>query len=879
MKTTLTIKTVIVFIFMFLLIDQTYSGLFSSQGEENFSLNGIWQFRTDIDSSGIKSGWHKIDSANSSWDEMTVPGNWDTENKYAHYVGRAFYRKIFKMPENWYKSQIRLKFDAVYETAEVWLNGKYLGKHVGGYTPFEFDVSGLLRFYSHNVLLVSADNTYNRGAWWQWGGISRDVNLIRNNDARIVYAHIESDPDLEKARINFKIKYKIQNSSKNNLKFNLSVKIIDFGENDIIESSIENEDLMATSNLNAGESGYLQINSILDLNKYSLWHFDRPHLYRIESTLTERKTGRLHHKTYERMGIRKIEVIGTKLYLNGESIRINGFNRVHDHCVFGNTEPDEIVKKDINMMKSLGGNFSRIMHAPQAKNLLNYCDEAGYMIIEEIPVWGMNDPQAFPDNPLTKQWLREMIERDFNHPCIIGWSVANELADPDAENFSERIMSREQYDYVKSMINYIDTELDSTRIKTYVSYSAFRELASPENEPAEFADLININCYGVAPEQVGSVHAKWPDQPIFISEFGKGQIGLDPNTAILDERIFSYINEIVEECPYVIGTSLWTFNDYRSRYRGTPPSENRAWGVVNIWRQPKRAAKQIQEIYAPIRDLRCENIDIESGSADVVLQPRHESDIPAYILRGYSINLSIYNKDGEQINVIRRELPEIRPGTLKQKIPVSWDADTSDIQLIKIELKSPQGFSVYEKSINVKRSQQPKIEHVLKADGKVRIYFKPIFGAEEYICHFGTDDLDKRTPPTINHFIDVDSLDINVDYKFAICSVNDKGESDLSKSIQAKPAGSPLPPIVWSVQQHDNSLAIGFSVVESDSAFTLQYGDKPGKLTNELSSANLKGAIKLDGLEDKIYYLHLRRKGSYGTSQWSPVITRKVTSK
>ena len=127
---------------------------------------------------------------------MTVPGNWDSTPKFSTYVGVGWYRRTFTPDPALRGKSVRLHFGAVYHEAEVFLNGKSIGTHVGGYTPFEFDVTDKLLFGQPNEITVSADNTYKRGAWWPWGGISRSVELIGNNPVRLVWQHIHGDPDL-----------------------------------------------------------------------------------------------------------------------------------------------------------------------------------------------------------------------------------------------------------------------------------------------------------------------------------------------------------------------------------------------------------------------------------------------------------------------------------------------------------------------------------------------------------------------------------------------------------------------------------------------------------------------------------------------------------
>ena len=558
------------------------AGTFAQIGSEALPLNGPWQFTVDSMLSESQE-WTKLNYNSERWDQLPVPGNWDTENAYANFKGTGYYRKAFTVPSTWKASKMRLNFGAVYQTTEVWLNGNYLGKHIGGYTPFEFDVTNVIQPGRDNIIALSANNEYGHGAWWHWGGISREVKLVRNNDQRIVWQHIVAEPDLANGQASVNASIKVANHSGSTFSGTLTGTIPKCRTCEPIERKVL---------VPANDETTTHLSFDLPPNEVELWDFEHPNLYQLTSTLKNKTAGNPVHTASDRFGIRKIEAQGDQLLLNGEAIYLNGFNRVADHRAYGQTEPDHLVKFDIDAMKAMGGNFTRIMHYPQATNLLDYCDEVGMLLIEEIPVWGKGNPELTPGNPLTKQWLREMIERDYNHPSVVGWSVANEIADGDLEG---RKISPKVYDYVKTMIEYVGA-LDSSRLKTYVSFTV-GNAEKRGDDPADLCDIVCFNSYGEADKLAEKCHALWPNKPLFVSEIGKSQIGLDPDEAVLAESLETAIKDL-KKLDYVVGSSLWTYNDYRSRYEGTPASQNRAWGVYNVWRQPKQGAEQIQSLYA-----------------------------------------------------------------------------------------------------------------------------------------------------------------------------------------------------------------------------------------------------------------------------------------
>lgn len=599
------------------------------QGQQELSLNGQWQFSTN--------------AAAAKWDSITVPGNWDTLPAYSTYEGKGWYRREFVAPADLSDKHIRLKFDAVYHDAVVTLNGKELGGHSGGYTPFEFDVTDVVKLGATNTVAVCADSTYRRGAWWHWGGISRSVTLIANDDARIVWQHIRTEADLKSGEAKIFVRYKLVNAGAKPLEVFIASTIDGTPEAALVKT------------VSVPAHGVIEVGAetTLPKSRVRLWDFDHPNLYLLATRLLS--GGKIVHEQSDRFGIRKVEVTQDSLLLNGERIRVNGFNRVSDSRKFGNTEPDELVKADVDSMKRANANLSRLMHFPQAPNLLDYLDEKGMMVWCEIPVWGDNDPfLKTNDLSLPKQWMREMIERDYNHPCIIGWSVGNEMA--------------KHFNYTSNMMAFTHT-LDPHRLVTHVSNTGARVDYNRTNDPITISPIILYNIYNYNSDAARVVHEKWPEKPIFFSEFGLKQFGGNLDARI--EGLEDLYRQSTVGHPYVIGVSLWTFNDYRSDYKGTPPSGNREWGIVTEDRKPKAAFEQVRKIFSPVHSLAVSNGIIR-------LEPRGVDEVPSFTLRGYKLKW-----DGSEIN-----LPDLKPGT-----PV-WTSDAGIRPGSTVKLFTPTGYDV-----------------------------------------------------------------------------------------------------------------------------------------------------------------------------------------
>ena len=557
---------------------------FQNLGEEKVSLNGSWSFSTDTDIAK-NNNWIKPNFPIKNWDNLLIPGNWDTENKYAHFVGTAYYRKAFSVPSSWKQSSVILAFDAVYQKASVWINGIYLGEHVGGYTPFRFDISKYVHYDRENIIALTANNEYGRGAWWHWGGISGDVNLVRHNKQYIVLQHITAEPNLQDGSAHLSIKIKIKNSSNKEFQGLLNANVINL-QNGYDIGLLSKHSISIEPNSEKTEHLKFKIQP----EDVQIWDVTSPNLYKLYTRL--QTSDSLIHKKEDRFGIRKVETNGSSLLLNGKKVNFKGFNRIADHRAYGQTEPDELVKFDIDAMKSMGCDFTRINHHPQSKTVLDYCDEVGMLLIQEIPVW-QDDPHLYPDNLEAKTWFEELIDRDYNHPSVIGWSVGNEIHDGTLEG---RQMSPRVYGYVESMINHVK-KIDSTRLTTYVSFTVGKATGLGM-DPADVCDIISFTSYGDASKVAKRVHEVWPNKPIFVAEIGLKQFDKNPSKASLPSNLIRSIQN-TQALDYVCGISLWTYNDYRSTYKGTPPAEARTWGVYNVWRQPKPAAYEIQKIFVP----------------------------------------------------------------------------------------------------------------------------------------------------------------------------------------------------------------------------------------------------------------------------------------
>ncbi|MCW3110104.1 MAG: hypothetical protein JWQ09_4610 [Segetibacter sp.] len=823
---------------------------FSQKGVNDVSLNGEWKFKTDLNDKGEVLHWFSKSLNDQEWDSMTVPGNWDLRNEYAHYVGKSWYRKDFKVGPGWKNKVVRLLFQAVTWDSKVWVNGKLAGSNNIGYLPFEMNVSSVLNYSGTNTIVVLADNTFRVGALWNWGGIRRPVQLIATGNTYITDQFITPTVDLKThtAKVAVKVICKNSGTATENIRGEVMLSAINGFK----------KTLPFAATVPPDGSKEIIVETNLSSNDVHLWNSDDPFLY--ESKVSIKNDAQA---IINRFGLRKIEIDNKNFTfkLNGESIRPMGFNLVPDDRTTGSTLPLWRVKEDVDLMKSLGANMARLTHLPLHKEMFDYLDEKGILVFSEIPLWGL-DQLVDKNNPIPKQWLQRLINNNYNHPCIIGWSVGNEIGD------SPGVM-----EYVEDAIDFVK-KADTSRLAVMISHTAYRP-----KDPVQFSDLGLINRYGPAiGTAADKIHALHPDKVLFYSEYGYGQLREDLDADVDAKGMV----DSLRFKPYLIGGSLWTFNDYRSSFAGTKEfSENRPWGIVDVFRQKKEAWYSFRKQYAPIRDVNIEFAGDGSSSANLVIVPRKVLDLPAYKLKDYVLVWEGYDDNNKirQSGLIK--LPEITPGDPAIRQTINWEKNVQ-LSNLKVELVSPLNYSVYDTTVYFKTPEPAKIEFTYGGrtsandtggtNGSIRIVFKRDQPHVYYKVKYGVDDLSDETPPTLNSFIDIPKLTFGKTYQVAVVGVNAKGEGKLSEKTKVKVEPGLAPPLIYYVEPADKGFYVGYATANNDYVFKVQYSTKPGDYSNATTIQSLtKGVLFVPNLiNGQPYYFRMSRiKDNNYRTGWS----------
>lgn len=659
---------------------------------QEISLNGAWNFALDPISRGEVLGWHlpwKInekDSANgyaaARFDVVNVPHCWSTDIRY-NFVGKAWYRKAFKLPEYAKDKLVRIRFEAVYYKCRIFINGEIAAFHEGGYTPFEVNISKFIKQNQLNFITVEVDNSWtdltvpgarmgdNPSAqffpWYEYGGITRDVNILLTDKVYVKNQKIESTPNLSTGKALVKIITWVENKSMKEELVKVKPTIINRSTKStvVLNSNAEKEVTVKPFSVQKIIQDYEFASSDV-----LLWDFDNPNLYDVQTSLSFGEKSTTPYSTY--FGIREFKVDGIQFKLNGKPIRVAGANRHSDHPIFGSTEPEELAKIDMSLQRNGHMIFARMNHTPPSKHFFKWADENGYLLVNEIPNWQISavlmTAQKVKDD--FKSQLKEMVEAFWNSPSVVAYSAGNEYPSwtPEGDEWT-----REQLENYK--------QLDSTRLLTFV---AIGTAVNPNNLKVPYdafrhCDFLNFNNYSSIEgldKNIKLLHEKYPNKPIFISETGMRSDEVKNEQVRIDH--LKGLVGLINKHPYVTGFAYWSFNDYLSRFAGSNKDGTRPWGIVDVNRKPREIYKAFQKELSPVKVVVLKNKITITANAG----------FPSYTIANHNLKII------EAGNTISTNLiSTLNPG---ETIEISVKKITPNSKII---IENKQGIIIYDSSL------------------------------------------------------------------------------------------------------------------------------------------------------------------------------------
>jgi beta-glucuronidase len=511
---------------------------------------------------------------------LRVPGDWNSQDdRLFYYEGSVWYRRKFDYAPRAAGRRVFVHFGAANYQADVYLNGRKLGRHVGGFTPFAFEITGALKPVG-NSLVVKVDNARHADAvptvstdWWNYGGLTREVRIvevpavfIRDYQVQLapgttnrVVGHVRLDgahaaTDVTLAIPEAGIRTKVRSDAQGNATF------------EVAASALE------------------------------LWSPEHPRLYAVALSTGD-------DEIRDRIGFRTIAVRGTDILLNGRPVFLRGISLHEENPLRGGRAYSvEDARLLLGWARDLGCNFVRLAHYPHNEHMARVADELGLMLWEEVPVyWTIQweNPQVLAN---AKAQLAELIVRDRSRASVIVWSVANETP-----------VSGPRTRFLKALVDSARA-LDTTRLVS-AAMEVRADPADPDHRIVDdpfgaYTDILSFNqyigWYTDLPDALPRAHWTFAyRKPVIISEFGADALqGLhgDRLTRFSEEYqedLYRRTLAMLQKIPQWRGTTPWVLADFRSPRRPLPHVQD-GWnrkGLIGQNGRKKKAFFVLKDFY------------------------------------------------------------------------------------------------------------------------------------------------------------------------------------------------------------------------------------------------------------------------------------------
>lgn len=538
------------------------------------SLNGIWKFKCVDNNFSPKDALkdYKLMAVPSSINDIVIDKN------IKEWVGKIVFETSFSLPIYEEKTYF-LRLGGTSSKSEIFLNGKFIGETFNGFYPLELKLNDLkeenrlsividnrLSFQTFPIGNVEDNKQITKHDFYHFTGIHRDVFIISKPKKYIEDIIINTCYENNYHKVKVEVK-----GDTTNVKYT----VLDKDDNVVTESK----------------------NDEIYIEDVKLWNTSHPYLYKLK---VETDTDLYIQK----FGIRKIEVKEGKLLLNDESIYLKGFGMHEDSFIAGRGNSLPVNVRNFELLKWINANSFRTSHYPYDDSWYDLADELGFLIIDEVPAVGMRlwdvcyreDRINDKSKEIHKRMIKELIERDKNHPSIIMLSVANE---PETKEDLSRPYFVDIVNYAKSLTNLPITIVEVSKFW--------------ESKVKDLVDVVCINRYYGWYEDHGDLSSIQPHleyelnlwfdnykKPIIITEFGADTVeGLHslPSETFSEERQIEYLNEhfkLFDKLDFVVGEHIWHFADFKTKEEGRRVRGNRK-GVFTKDRQPKMAAHFIKK--------------------------------------------------------------------------------------------------------------------------------------------------------------------------------------------------------------------------------------------------------------------------------------------
>lgn len=563
------------------------------------SLNGTWQFNPEPPKNFCIADTLR----GEGWSDIEVPGEWVMQGFEVAKDMAAGYRRQFTIPAEWKGHRIKLRCDGVYSDAKIRVNGQDAGQHTGGFTPFELDVTKLVKPGENNTIALLVKNesdadTLASGTYYanhQLGGITRKIYLFCVPSVNIACLHVDTTFDKDYCDAKLRVMLDIANESSQDIgDAQVQFKLTDPDDKSVIIKP-------ASAKLQTIKAGQTIKQTIeIPVTAPEKWDAEHPNLYVLGCQLSS--AGSLVETVHRRFGFRQVEVRGRQLFVNNRSVKLHGICRHEVHPLRGRSLTPELCRKDAELFRNANINFVRTSHYPPSEEFLDACDELGIFVEDEAPFcWAFRWVDKEKDDPkylkTIVQQTMEMVQRDRSHPCIIIWSAANESVwSTSFEKSAEAIRN-----------------VDASRPRIF-SWAHKLDIASHHYPGVDIADeLSNINIPILF------------DEYMHLNCYNRSEIVTDPGIREDWGRAFAAIWEKINAADDCLGGAIWSGLDDIFHLPNGNSTGYGPWGPLDGWRRTKPEYWHIKKAYSPIRIIE-KKIDVPNKGEPIELHIENRHD-------------------------------------------------------------------------------------------------------------------------------------------------------------------------------------------------------------------------------------------------------------
>jgi hypothetical protein len=556
-------------------------------------LGGEWRFHPapPVDFGKISS---KPDG--NGWGAIQVPGQWTQQGFTVDTKTAAGYWRTVALPADWAGRRVKLRCDGVYSRATVWINGREIGKHEGGFTPFEFDITDALKPGGQAVIALAVRSSSDADEYAQGlryachdiGGITRKIQLLALPAVNVAALHVNTrfEGGFDKAVLEAELTV----ANEGNTPAPASGGVMEL--RDPQGQAVAKTDLEVPA-MTAG--GTARVKLQLPVFNPQLWDVEHPRLYTLTTTLG---SGPAAETLATRVGFRQVEIRDKGFWVNGRAVKLRGICRHESHPLQGRCMRGDEWRKDVEVLARANINFVRTSHYPPAEELLEACDELGMLVQCEAPFcWA--HPRVM--NGIVLSQVQEMVEFNRNHPSIVMWSLGNESQFGPAMKAATAWV-RDADPARPLMFSYSEGSLD-------------------------YVDMASHHY----PDTKAIVRVTKGEKPVFFDEYAhlsdsnRRELISDPGVRDVWGYKLAKLWELMRTEPGSLGGAIWVAMDDTFFLPGGRTVGYGAWGPLDGWRRPKPEYWHVAKVYTPVRILE-EQVPVPAAGQPIRLTVENRSD-------------------------------------------------------------------------------------------------------------------------------------------------------------------------------------------------------------------------------------------------------------